>query len=1114
MGAWGLLHRRSVAKPIRSHNRQRQDAFRSRFRRSLRIEQFEERTLLSIGAWTPIGPAPINYADGQVENVAPWDSEGRYLNEVVGSITAVAAHPTNADVLYVGTTNGGIWRTNNATNANPAWTQLTDDAESLSIGALAFDPTDPTGQTLIAGMGRFSEYYRAGGLLSGLMRTTNGGETWTQIDGGGVLDGRNCISIAARGETILVAMDNAQSGLYGDVGIFRSTNGGDTFTRISNGNGNATGLPGGIAYDLAADPTNALVFYTAVVGADGFGGTNGIYKTSNAGLTWVKVSTAPVDALLLTAGVNTTHRVQISVGQANQVYVGILNQMTGSTTSDQLAAVFRSGNGGTTWTRMDTPQAAVNGVQQPLQFDRVTPLAGDALGTLPSGQGAVHFSIVADPTNANIVYIGCDTQPAIGAASAIGARDFTGLLFRGDASRAAGQQWVHLTHSSTTGPAGGGTASGSAPHAESRDMAFDALGRLIEVDDGGIYVRTSPRSNTGDWFSLNGNLQIAEIHDIAYDSVSNVAIAGAHDTGVSEQTEDGSLAWREVTAGDGGDVTVDEASLADLNQSYRYSSAANLTNFLRRTVDADNNAIATVSPALRVLGTANRTFAQVDGGQYKTPIAVNAVDPSRIVFGGTTSVFESLDRGETLRNLAAAANANALVYGGYLNGTANPDVLWVVSDAGVFLRDTAAGALAQIIPAAALGGPVLDIAVNPTNWQRAFIVTSTTIWYISIADGIAFNITGDFAGIGLLSVEYFNSGNTGAVVVADLNGVHYCEFGSLGTWSPLGEDLPNVPVYDMEYDAQDNILVVGTLGRGAWQLEDPRTEIFGELALISVSTNVTTYQATESPMIDVAPTELTLHFNDTTLDPGTLAGIQITRAGVNGTFYDPATNPYDIDDVVIQPGYTSIGENPNEVLIRFAETLPNDIYHVTIVGQGSDGVHYYYGPDGKLVMPFSNIAGMTVGFGEIIPDQGGSYWDGKNFTWTFDLNLGPQVTGVVPQPITRAADGTLTQARNQIEIYFSEAMDLASAQTLTYYSLISTQDTANTSDDVIINPTQAVYNAAAKKVTLTFGADSAGNPATDLAQLVADPAKNAIGAFRLRIGDQYRPIVATERTDV
>ncbi len=1110
MGAWGLLHRRSVAKPIRSHNRQQQDTFRSRLRRSLRIEQFEERTLLSIGAWTPIGPAPINYADSQVENVAPWDSEDAYLNQVVGSITAVAAHPTNANTLYVGTTNGGIWRTNNATSDNPTWTQLTDDAESLSIGALAFDPTDPAGQTLIAGAGRFSEYYRAGGLLSGLLRTTNGGETWTQIDGDGVLDGKNCISIAVRGGTILVAVDNAQSGLYGDVGIFRSDDGGETFTLISNGDGGTTGLPGGITYDLAADPTDTNVFYTTVVGASDFGGENGIYKSSNEGLTWIKVSSSEdVDVHLNTDGANTTHRVQMNVGPEGQLYVGILNQMTGSFTLDQLAAVFRTGDGGTTWTEMAVPQMAIDDVEEPLQFDRVMVAAGDPLGTLPSGQGAVHFSIVADPTNAHIVYIGCDTQPVVGEDSPFGAEQFTGLLLRGNALQLDGEQWVHLTHSIIPDSTGG-TASGSAPHADSRDMVFDVAGRLIEVDDGGIYVRTSPRNNTGDWFSLNGNLQIAEIHDIAYDSVSNVAIAGAQDVGVLRQTENGSLVWREVTGGDGGDVVVDEASLADLNQSYRYSSGAYLEDFQRRTVDADNSVIDTVLPELLVLGTGDLTFAQVDGGQFRTPIAVNAADPSRIVIGGATSVFESLDRGETLRNLGAAANANAIVSGGYLNGVANPDVLWVASDAGVFLRDTAAGNLAQIID-----GAVLDIAVDPTDWRQAFIITSTSIWRISVANGTVTNVTGDYTtAAGLRTVEYFDSGDSGAIVVGGVQGVYYSELGSLGNWSPLGEGLPNAPVYDIEYDAQDNILVVGTLGRGAWQFEDPRTEIFGELALISVSTNVTTYQVTESPLIDVAPTELTLHFNDTTIDSDTLAGIQIIRAGANGTFYDPVTNPYDIDDVVIEPGYISIGENPNEVLIRFAETLPDDIYRVTIVGQGSDDVHYYYGPDGKLALPFSNTAGMTVGFGEITPDEGGSYWDGQNFSWTFDLNLGPQVTGVVPQPITRASDGTLDQARNQIEIYFSEAMDPASAETEAYYSLISTQDTANTSDDVIINPTQVDYDAAAKKITLTFGADSNGDPAIDLTQLVADPAKNATGAFRLRIGDEYRPIVAEELTGV
>ncbi|MDD5642574.1 MAG: hypothetical protein PHX53_13050, partial [Syntrophales bacterium] len=104
------------------------------------------------------------------------------------------------------------------------------------------------------------------------------------IDGGNWLDGRNVISVAIRGTTILVAIDNSIGGLYADVGIWRSTDGGGTFTQISDTDGAIGGLPAGIAYDLAADPTDNDVFYTAIVGADQFGGENGIYKSSNAGL--------------------------------------------------------------------------------------------------------------------------------------------------------------------------------------------------------------------------------------------------------------------------------------------------------------------------------------------------------------------------------------------------------------------------------------------------------------------------------------------------------------------------------------------------------------------------------------------------------------------------------------------------------------------------------------------------------------------------------------------------------------------------------------------------------------------------------------------------------------
>ena len=120
------------------------------------------------GTWTAQGPGPTRF--GQVENIIP-------NNEVVGAIHTVAAHPTDSNILYVGAVNGGVWKTTNATAASPHWTPLTDNFPSLSIGALEFDPTDPTRQTLVAGIGRFSSFGRSGGPLAGLLRTTDGGDS-------------------------------------------------------------------------------------------------------------------------------------------------------------------------------------------------------------------------------------------------------------------------------------------------------------------------------------------------------------------------------------------------------------------------------------------------------------------------------------------------------------------------------------------------------------------------------------------------------------------------------------------------------------------------------------------------------------------------------------------------------------------------------------------------------------------------------------------------------------------------------------------------------------------------------------------------------------------------
>src|SRR5262245_18854020 len=152
-----------------------------------------------------------------------------------------------------------------------------------------------------------------------------------------------------------------------------------------------------------------------------------------------------------------------------------------------------------TWTAMDLPQTPESN--------------GATVGLHPGGQGSIHLSIAVDRNDPNTVYVAGDRQetgttPPFTTPNFIGARNFSGRLFRGDTNVAPSPtgavpspQWEQLTHSNSIPQIpGGGTASGSSPHADSREMAIAANGDLIEVDDGGIYRRTSPQNNTGDWF--------------------------------------------------------------------------------------------------------------------------------------------------------------------------------------------------------------------------------------------------------------------------------------------------------------------------------------------------------------------------------------------------------------------------------------------------------------------------------------------------------------------------------------------------------------------------------------------------------------------------------------
>ena len=226
-------------------------------------------------------------------------------------------------------------------------------------------------------------------------------------------------------------------------------------------------------------------------------------------------------------------------------------------------------------------------------------------------------------------------------------------------------------------------------------------------------------------------------------------------------------------------------------------------------------------------------------------------------------------------------------------------------------------------------------------------------------------------------------------------------------------------------------------------------------SLVNIEPNID-ISLTDGDIYNEAPKELTFKFTPgQEIDPASLGGIQIVASGLDDDFSNGT--------VPITPGYIVIGDNPNEVILRFAESLPDDTYQITIFGTGTT--------------PLLNL-------------NGEAFQDGVDQTINFELDLGAKVVSVVPQPVTGGGTGSLTQALNQIDVYFNnDELDQASAENSFFYQLIDTATNTVLNPDAAVDP--VVYNAAENKVTLTFAAD------------IPD------GTYQLRIGESATPNFAT-----
>ncbi len=246
--------------------------------------------------------------------------------------------------------------------------------------------------------------------------------------------------------------------------------------------------------------------------------------------------------------------------------------------------------------------------------------------------------------------------------------------------------------------------------------------------------------------------------------------------------------------------------------------------------------------------------------QFKTPVQLNAVDPTRILFIGSNGIYESFNQGDTIAQVQSASTGflqDAVDYGGYQNGVPNEDVFYVGLRDDVHIRTSASGPVTTIDPDTSSGADIRDVIMNPDDWTNAFLIDDDSVLQTVDAGLNWSDITGNLMSIAgeALQTITFVPGPIGALVVGANQGVFVSQLHKLGTWIEVGANLPNALVFDLIYNATSDLLVAGTLGRGAWTLPEASVRLAGP-ELLAVDQNLRTVEDVSGGLVIPATTLL------------------------------------------------------------------------------------------------------------------------------------------------------------------------------------------------------------------------------------------------------------------
>ncbi|MEP7140448.1 MAG: hypothetical protein ABI745_12515, partial [Caldimonas sp.] len=250
-----------------------------------------------------------------------------------GRLAAVVGVPSAPETYYLGAALGGVWKT---TDGGHQWTPIFDQASSLgSIGAIAVSASDP--KVIYVGTGESAPREDVS-IGDGVWKSTDAGKTWVHV---GLADTQHIARIVIDPRDPSIVLVAALGHVYGENeerGVFRSTDGGTTWTKVLYKDATSG------AIELVADPDNPSTLFAALwemqrkpwhMSSGGPG--SGIYKSTDGGATW-----APVGGTGLPNTVLGKMGLAIVPGSAGRRVYALVEAEQGG--------LFRSEDGGSTWT--------------------------------------------------------------------------------------------------------------------------------------------------------------------------------------------------------------------------------------------------------------------------------------------------------------------------------------------------------------------------------------------------------------------------------------------------------------------------------------------------------------------------------------------------------------------------------------------------------------------------------------------------------------------------------------------------------------------------------------------------------------------------------------------